>query len=318
MSSKIVWDETGKKFYETGVDRGVLYPIDVNGAYPLGVAWNGLTGVTESPGGAEATPLYADNIKYLNLLSAETFGGTIEAYMYPKEFEACDGSGSPTPGVVIGQQSRKQFGLCYRTTLGNDAEGQSYGYKLHLIYGCLAAPSEKAYATINDSPSAITFSWSLNTTPVPVTNFKPTASLVIDSTLVDPTKLAALEDILYGTIAGDARLPLPDEVISVLEEAAPSPVSVTTSPLDDATGVAVTANIILTFNNKITHEAVSVASAAGVYKAVAKSWDADHKVLTLDPTTNLAAGTTYIVTIADVVDVYNQALADTAFNFATV
>lgn len=214
--SKIVWDKTGERFYETGVDRGVLYVQDDQGNYPKGVAWNGLIGVTESPTGAEATPLYADNIKYLNLFSVEEFEASIEAYTYPEEFEECDGSAELVPGVTIGQQPRKTFGLCYRTKLGNDLEGDDYGYKLHLIYGAKAAPSEKGYETINDSPDAITFSWDITTTPVPVTGFKPTASLVVDSTKVAPEKLAALEEILYGSEEENARLPLPDEVLTII------------------------------------------------------------------------------------------------------
>ena len=216
--SKLVWDKTGERFYETGVNQGVLYPQGINGTYPLGVAWNGLTAVTESPTGAEATPLYADNIKYLNLMSAEEFGATIEAYTYPDEFAQCDGSAEIADGVMIGQQSRKAFGLSYKTTLGNDVDGNDHGYKLHIIYGALAAPSEKGYSTINDSPEAITFSWEVTTTPVSVTGFKPTASIVIDSTKADKTKLAALEAILYGATEPEteARLPLPDEVATLM------------------------------------------------------------------------------------------------------
>ena len=223
--SKLVWDNTGNRLYETGVKNGVLYVQSSSGTYPKGVAWNGLTAVTESPSGAEATPLYADDIKYLNLMSAEEFGATIEAYTYPEEFEACDGSASLVDGVSIGQQKRTPFGLCYRTTIGNDTDGNDHGYKLHIIYGALASPSEKAYATINDSPEAITFSWEVTTTPVNVTGFKPTASLVIDSTKSDSTCLAALEEILYGkdgtgadgqTGAVDPRLPLPDEIKTIM------------------------------------------------------------------------------------------------------
>ena len=209
--AKIEWDKTGERLYETGVKNGVLY-VQEGGVYGNGVAWNGLTAVTESPSGAEATPLYADDIKYLNLLSTEEFGATIEAYTYPDEFAACDGSAALADGVMIGQQARKTFGLCYRTTIGNDTEGNDHGYKLHIIYGALAAPSEKAYATINDSPEAITFSWEVNTTPVNVTGAKPTASITIDSTKADPTKLAALEKKLYGDTDTQATLPLPDEI----------------------------------------------------------------------------------------------------------
>lgn len=217
--SKLVWDKTGERLYETGVKQGVLYPQAAGGTYPKGVAWNGLTNITESPSGAEATALYADDIKYLNLVSAEELGGTIEAYTYPDEFAECDGSAALTEGVFIGQQDRKTFGLCYRTTLGNDVDSNGHGYKLHLIYGALAAPSEKAYATINDSPEAITFSWEFKTTPVNVADHKPTASLTIDSTKVSETKMAALEKVLYGDGDTEARLPLPDEVVQILTSA---------------------------------------------------------------------------------------------------
>ena len=216
--SKIVWDQTGERLYETGVKQGVLY-IPASGVYSKGVAWNGLTAVTESPSGAEATALYADDIKYLNLMSNEEFGCTIEAYTYPDEFAVCDGSASLAKGVSIGQQPRKTFGLCYRTTLGNDTDGNNYGYKLHMVYGCLAAPSEKAFSTINDSPEAITFSWEVSTTPVNVAGHKPTAHLEIDSTKADPVKLAALEKILYGDTDTEARLPLPDEIVTLMAEA---------------------------------------------------------------------------------------------------
>jgi len=218
--SKIVWDKTGERFYETGVEKGVLYP-QVNSEYSKGVPWNGLTAVTESPSGAEPTALYADNIKYLNLMSNEEFGATIEAYTYPEEFAACDGSAALAPGVAIGQQKRTTFGLSYVTKVGNDTDGADYGYKIHLIYGALASPSEKGYATVNDSPEAITFSWEVSTTPVEVPGFKPTASVTIDSTKVDATELAALEKILYGdgavgdTAATDPRLPLPEELRTI-------------------------------------------------------------------------------------------------------
>lgn len=218
---RIIWNETGERFYETGIRHGVLYPRDTQGLYPLGVPWNGLTGVTESPSGAEPTPLYADDIKYLVLMSAEEFGATIEAFTYPDEFIPCDGSAELAPGVYVGQQTRQAFGMAYRTVLGNDIDMNEHGYKLHLIYGALASPSEKAYQTINDSPEAITFSWEVSTTPVNVPGFQPTSSITIDSTKVEPAKLKAFEDILYGT-DGDlgegtpARLPLPAEVYSLL------------------------------------------------------------------------------------------------------
>ena len=219
--AKLVWDKTGDRLYETGVKNGVLY-IPTSGVYSKGVAWNGLTAVTESPSGAEATALYADDTKYLSLMSAEEFGATIEAYTYPDEFAACDGSAELADGVMIGQQKRSIFGLCYKTTIGNDTEGNDHGYKLHIIYGAQAKPSERAYATINDSPEAITFSWEITTTPVNVTGAKPTASLVIDSTKADPSKLAALEDILYGKDGepgNEPRLPLPDEIKSLMTAA---------------------------------------------------------------------------------------------------
>ena len=221
--SRLTWDKTGERYYETGVKQGVLYPIQADGRYSKGVAWNGLISVTESPSGAEATPLYADDIKYLNLISNEEFSATIEAYTYPDEFYECDGSASLADGVMIGQQKRKTFGLCYRTTVGNDVDGNDYGYKLHLIYGCLAAPSEKGYNSINDSPEAITFSWEVSTTPVSVKGFKPTSQITIDSTKIaegKKAKLTELEDILYGKdgdggSATDPRLPLPDEVATL-------------------------------------------------------------------------------------------------------
>ena len=220
--AKLVWDQTGDRLYETGVSKGVLYPIQSDGAYSKGVAWNGLSSVTESPSGAEANPIYADDMKYLNLLSAEEFSATIEAYTYPDEFAECDGSADIATGVSIGQQKRKVFGLCYRTVLGNDVDSNDHGYKLHLIYGCMAAPSEKAYASINDSPEAITFSWEVSTTPVNVTGFKPTASITIDSTKAKKEKLTALEEILYGKDGSDtsanARLPLPDEIATLMSE----------------------------------------------------------------------------------------------------
>ena len=214
--AKIVWDESGKRIYETGVRKGVLYLQDAQGAYTKGVAWNGLTAVTESPSGAEPTALYADDIKYLELFSAEEFGATIEAYTYPAEFEKCDGSASLGTGVTIGQQDRATFGLCYRTVLGNDVKGSEFGYKLHLIYGAKAKPSEKGYQTINDSPEAITFSWEISTTPVNVAGFKPTACVTIDSTKIAPDKLTQIETLLYGDVSSEPKLPLPDEIAEIV------------------------------------------------------------------------------------------------------
>lgn len=211
----LTWDQVGERFYETGVDHGVLYIPNVSGVYNNGVAWNGLTSVSESPTGAEATPMYADNIKYLNLYSVEEFAATIEAFTYPDEFAQFDGIAQPQPGVNVGQQPRKTFGLSYRTRLGNDLLGEEYGYKLHLVYGCTASPSEKAYSTINDSPEAVTFSWEVMTVPMQVTGLKPTSIITIDSTVVSPVDLAALEAILYGDVALDPALPTPDEVVTL-------------------------------------------------------------------------------------------------------
>lgn len=224
--SKLVWDKTGERLYETGVKQCVLY-LPTNGVYSKGVAWNGITAVNENPSGAEATALYADDSKYLNLYSVEEFGANVEAYTYPDEFAECDGSAEIAKGVMVGQQTRKTFGLCYRTTIGNDVDGNDHGYKLHIIYGAMASPSEKAYSTINDSPEAMTFSWELTTTPVTVTGKKPTASIVIDSTKCDPQKLAALEAILYGKDAtseqandgAEPRLPMPDEIATLMAAA---------------------------------------------------------------------------------------------------
>ncbi len=212
--SKLIWDKIGERYYETGVEKGVLFPF-TNGTYGNGVAWNGLTAVNQQPSGAEFTPLYADDIKYLNLMSNEEFAATIEAYTYPDEFAACDGSASIANGVVIGQQSRSAFGFSYVTKMGNDTDGSDHGYKIHLVYGCQAAPSERSYATINDSPEAITFSWEISTTPVAVAGFKPTAHVEIDSTKVDKTKLAAFEKVLYGDETNEPKLPLPDEVVTM-------------------------------------------------------------------------------------------------------
>lgn len=317
--SKLVWDKTGERYYETGVNQGVLYPQAEGGTYPKGVAWNGLISVSESPSGAEPTPLYADNIKYLNLMSAEEFGATIEAYTYPDEFAQCDGSAEIAPGVMIGQQNRKVFGLSYKTVLGNDADGNDYGYKLHLIYGALAAPSEKGYSTINDSPEAITFSWEVTTTPVSVTGFKPTASISIDSTKVDATKLKALEDILYGTENADPYLPLPDEIADLFEADAPSALAlVEIAPDDGDSDVAVDSNIVLTFNNKISRESIIVTKDDGTLVGGTKTWDTAGKVLTFKPTENLSVNTVYLVTVGGVVDIYGQALSAAVYNFMTV
>lgn len=236
--TKLVWDAVGERRYETGLDHGVLYLVNNSGEYDRGYAWNGLTSLSESPSGAEATPQYADNIKYLNLMSAEEFGGTLEAFTYPDEFAECDGTAEPIPGVTIGQQTRKLFGLAYRTLIGNDTQGTDHGYKIHLIYGAQAAPSEKAYTTVNDSPEALTFSWELTTTAVPVEGFKPSATLIIDSTSVPADKMKELEDILYGTAGSTPRLPLPTEVLAILN-GGPSSVVAPTKPTQSGNVVTI-------------------------------------------------------------------------------
>ena len=221
--SRLIWDQVGKKFYETGVSNGVLYVANGTGGYKTGVAWNGLSQVSENNSGAEPTPIYADNIKYLNLISAEEFGATIEAYTYPDEFAECDGSAQVVAGVTLGQQDRKQFGFCYRTRIGNDVSGDSLGYKIHVVYNCIAAPSGKTYGSINESPEAITFSWEVTTTPVNVEGHKPSATLVIDSTKVKPATLTAIEDKLYGGTSSDPTLPPLEELIQIIKTAEGSP-----------------------------------------------------------------------------------------------
>ena len=314
---KLVWDDTGNRLYETGVEKGVLYPKQSDGSYDGGVAWNGLVSVSESPSGAEATPLYADNVKYLNLMSTEEFGATIEAFTYPAEFEACDGSANIGVGVAIGQQTRSIFGLSYKTKLGNDVDGNDHGYKLHLIYGALAAPSAKAYETINETPEAITFSWEISTTPVEVEGFKPTATVVINSTKVDADKLATLEDILYGTADVDPRMPLPNELLALFAATIEDLAMDTIVPADDATDIAVDSTIVMTFNNAIQEEAIVVTDADGTIVAGTKAWDATNKILTFTPTSDLDASTVYLVTVAGVVDVYAQTLAAEVSNFTT-
>jgi len=270
----VKWDQTGDRLYETGVDRGVLY-IPTNGVYVVGYAWNGLVGVTESPSGAEASPLYADNTKYLNLISNEEFGATVEAYTYPEEFGQCDGTAAPKAGVLVGQQSRKAFGLAYRTKLGNDVDASDYGYKLHLVYGALAAPSEKAYATVNDSPEAITFSWELTTTAVDVTGFKPTAILTIDSTKVDAGELASLEDLLYGTAVTDPSLPLPDAVVALFVAEVVISVVASAPTYDDTTDeitIPVVTGVAYSIDGSIVTGAVAITSDTIVTAAATEGY----------------------------------------------
>lgn len=221
--SKLIWDASGEKNFETGIEQFALFPISAAGKYDHGVAWNGVTSVTESPSGGEATKLYADNINYATLYSAEAFGGTIEAYTYPDEFAECDGSAEMLTGITVGMQERSTFGFAYKTLMGNDTQGTKRGYKLHLVYGAKASPSEKNYQTVNDSPDAISFSWEFTTTPVPVSGKKPTAIITIDSTKVSAAALAAIEDAIYGSTSKDAYLPLPDELTTLVQTADASP-----------------------------------------------------------------------------------------------
>lgn len=287
---KIAWDEVGKKLYETGTDRGVLYPQAADGTYPKGVSWSGLTGVTESPSGGDPNDIYADNIKYLSLRAAEDFGATITCYTYPDEWEECDGSRSPVAGVVLRQQVRKPFGLCFRSIIGNDTESNDYGYKLHLIYNATASPSERGYSTVNDSPEAIEFSYELTTTPVGVSGYKPVASITIDSTKVAADKLAQLEQILYGVEGGsDPRLPLPDEVISILGGTSAASVTVIPSRVELAVGgtYALTAQVVpataeVTWESSNTSYAT--VSEAGVVTAVGEGTATITATITVDST----------------------------------
>lgn len=287
---RIVWDTVGERFYETGVDHGVLYPYNSEtGAFDNGVAWNGLTAVNEQPSGAEPSPLYADNIKYLNLMSAEEYASTIEAYTYPDEFEECDGSAELAPGVVVGQQPRKMFGVSYRTLIGNDTEGTSKGYKLHLVYNCLASPSERSHATVNDSPEAATLSWSVSTTPVEVPGFKPTATITIDSTKVSAAKMAVLEEVLYGNASTAPKLPLPAEIIEIFGNAAETGIVIT--PVTASIGVGesfllnaetVPGNAQITYTSSDTDKATVTGS--GVVKGIAAGSATVTATITVDGT----------------------------------
>lgn len=314
---KLVWDATGEKIAEAGIKYGVLFPM-VGGNYSAGVAWNGLTSVGEAPTGAEASPFYADNQKYLEIMSAEEFAGTIGCYTYPDAFKSCVGEGSLVSGIVIGQQTHTKFGFSYRTEIVNDTEGVDFGYKIHLVYNCLAGISSKDHTTINDSPAFEEMSFDFTATKVNVTDAAPTAHLIIDSTKVDSATLAAFETILYGAAGVDPRLPLPDEIKALFAGGAPSALALSSIvPADAATGVAVAANIVFTFNNKINTEEIVVMSAAGAIVSGSRAWDADGKVLTFDPTTNLSGATTYLVAIAGVEDIYGQTLANTVKKFTT-
>lgn len=287
--AKLIWDATGERFYETGVSQCAIYPV-VNNAYPKGYAWNGITGITESPSGADSNPQYADNIKYLNLISNEEFGATVTAFTYPDEFADCDGSAAPVDGVRIGQQTRKPFGLAYKTILGNDSQGVDYGYKLHLIYNALAAPSEKQYNTVNDSPEANEFSWELTTTPLTVTGYKPTASITITSTVVDAAKLAALEDALYGTAGEDPYLPLPNDVIAMMGGSATVDISLNRANLKMTVGdkytlhaTTVPAGETVTFSSSATAKA-TVGESTGEVTAVTAGTTVITASMTVDGT----------------------------------
>jgi hypothetical protein len=267
----LTWDGTGEKIFETGVDHGVLYIPNEAGVYENGVAWNALVTVTESPTGAEANKTYADNIVYGVLTSAEEFGATIEAYTYPPEFEQFDGGVSPTPGVTVAQQARGSFGMSYRTLIGNDVEGQNYGYKLHLLYGLTAAPSEKAYSTVNDSPEMITFSWEVTSVPTNVTDLRPTSVVTVDSTIVDADALAALEELLYGTIGTDPSLPTPDEVIALLGGTATASDVVVAGDVDSIDITGTTANVLFTVEFWDGDEYTVVVGGDGVNEAAAEA-----------------------------------------------
>lgn len=315
--SKLVWDATGERFAEAGIKNGVLFPMVSGGAYDVGVAWNGLTSVGEAPTGAEASPFYADNQKYLEIMSAEEFAGTIGCYTYPDAFKSCIGEGSLVSGLSIGQQTHTKFGFVYRTEVVNDTEGMDFGYKLHLVYNALAGISSRDHTTINDSPSFEELSFDFTATKINVTGAKPTAHLVIDSSKVDSTLLTTFEDILFGSAGVDPRLPLPDEIKDLFVGGVPGALTVSTVPADEATAVAVDSDIVLTFNHQIVDETILVTSAGGVVVAGAKTWDATGKVLTFNPTADLASATVYLVAITGVVDIYGRVLADTVVNFTT-
>lgn len=315
--AKLLWDQIGERLGETGVDLGVLYPFAVS-SYAAGVAWNGLTSVNEAPTGAEPSPFYADNRKYLSLMSEEEFAGSIGCFTYPKEFQACLGEVELSLGVAISQQTHKVFGFAYRTRIINDTTGMNYGYKLHLVYNALASVTSRDHKTMNESPELEEFSFDFTATKVDVSGGKPTAKITIDSTKVDSAKLAALELILYGNAGVDPRLPSPDEVATIFASAAPAALALTTSvPADAATAVVVSANIVLTFNNKIQEESIVLTTQAGVVVPFARSWDAARKVLTIDPTANLTAATSYNIVVTGVADVYNQTLAPVVRKFTT-
>ena len=316
---RIIWDESGKRIYETALKNGILYPQSPNGSYPMGYCWNGLTAVNESPSGAESNPLYADSIKYADLISAEVFAATVEAYMYPDEFAACDGSIEIAPGVTVTQQTRKAFGLVYVSLIGNDVAGTDLGYKINIIYGAKAAPSEKSRATVNDSPEAMTLSWELSTTPVSVPGLKPTAMMVINSTKIPADKLKLLEDVLYGTDTTDPRLPLPNEIMEICEGSVPGALSIASIvPADGSSTATTTSTVVITFSNRISADAVMMMTNTGVIVPVTKTLDTTGKIMTITPTDDLASATTYLVSVSGIVDIYGGKLEPTVKKFTTV
>lgn len=317
--SKIVWDQVGERFGETGVDQGVLFPFK-NNAYEKGVPWNGLTSVNEAPTGGEPNPFYADNQKYIEIMSEEEFAGTIGCYMYPDEFKAAIGEVELAPGVTVGQQTHEMFGFSYRTKIVNDTNGADYGFKIHLVYNALAGVTARDHTTINESPELEELSFDFTTTKIPVTGGKPTSHLIIDSTKIaenQVTQLQAFLDILYGTESVNPRLPLPDEIAELFEGTAPAELQVVITPNDDATEVDTDANIIFTFNTKILKESIVVTSAEGEIVSGSKTWNSEGKILTFNPTDNLSTNTVYIITISGVVDIYNRTLAPQIINFMT-
>ena len=317
--SKIVWDQLGERFGETGVDQGVLFPFKDN-EYKTGVPWNGLTSVNEAPTGGEPNPFYADNQKYIEIMSEEEFAGTIGCYMYPDEFKAAIGEIELAPGVTVGQQTHEMFGFSYRTKIVNDTNGADYGFKIHLVYNALAGVTARDHTTINESPELEELSFDFTTTKVAVSGGKPTAHLVIDSTKFTAENKAKLDDfldILYGTESVNPRLPLPDEIADLFEGAAPAALQVVITPPDDEDEVDTDAAIIFTFNTKIVKESIVVTSAEGEIVSGSRTWNPEGKVLTFTPEANLSTNTVYIITISGVVDIYNRTLAPQVINFMT-
>lgn len=318
---KIVWDQLGERLGETGVDQGVLFPFK-NSAYDTGVPWNGLTSVNEAPTGGEPNPFYADNQKYIEIMSEEEFAGTIGCYMYPDEFKAAIGEVELAPGVTVGQQTHAMFGLSYRTKIVNDTNGVDHGFKIHLVYNALAGVTARDHTTMNETPELEELSFDLTTTKIPVTGGKPTSHLIIDSTKIaveDAEKLKTLLDTLYGTDISAARLLMPDEVAAIFTGAAIEAITLSTiAPVDAGIDVAVGENIVLTFNNKILDETISVLSAEGAVIAALHTFDATGKILTINPTVDLALNTKYTVVVAGVIDIYGQALAPVTKSFTTV